>query len=212
MTRFQPSATMACVLLAAGCQASTTRPTFGPTPGAASAQVRLEVPEATRILADSLQADSIPVIRVVERDGLVESAWFEVPGYQRVRGRPLGPSVVQVRAWVDVGKAGHSVYTVETVYRVMADPSRPDRELEAPVEEDHPASAKVRETVRQLLYRFGEADDIKADSAAQALKRAQARKADTTSAARADTTRAPADTAKALPDTVSSRRDTTQAR
>jgi hypothetical protein len=95
---------------------------------------------------------------------------------------------------------------------VMADPSRPDRELEAPVEEDHPASAKVRETVRQLLYRFGEAEDIKADSAAQALKRAQARKADTTSATRADTTRARADTAKALPDTVSTSRDTTQAR
>jgi hypothetical protein len=80
------------------------------------------------------------------------------------------------------------------------------------VAEDHPASAKVQETVRQLLHRFGDPDDIKADSTVQALKRAQARKSDTTSAVRADTTRARADTAQAVPDTATARRDTTQVR
>ena len=207
MTRPRHRALLALVVIATGCEASTTRPGFQPMPGTAGAQVHLEVPQATRVLADSLQADSIPVVRVVERDGLVESPWFQVPGYQPFRGRPLGPSVVQVRAWVDVGKAGHSVYSVETVYRVMADPSRPERELEAQVEPDHPVSLKVQEVVRRLLYRFGDPDDIKADSAAQVLRRAQARKADTTAAARADTARAAPDTTRATPDTA--KRDTT---
>jgi hypothetical protein len=204
MIRFQDAGVLALVVLAAGCQASTTRPGFRPTPGATETQVHLEVPEATRVLADSLRADSIPVIRVEERDGLVESSWFQVPGYQPYRGRPLGPSVVLVRAWVDVGKAGHSVYSVETVYRVMADPSRPDRELEAPVAEDHPASIKVQAVVRRLLRRFGDPDDIKADSAAQAFRRAQLRTADTTAAVRPDTTRA-------IRDTTTAKRDTTAA-
>ncbi len=170
------------LVLATACQASTTRPTFGPMPGAAGAQVRLGVPDATRLLAETLQEDSIPVSRVVERDGLIETPWFEVPGYRPFQGRPLGPTVVRVRAWVDPGKAGHSVYTAETVYRVMADPSRPDRELERQVPEDHQVSSVVAEAVRKLLYRFGDPDDIKADSTARA-------------AARRTQPRAPADTA-----------------
>lgn len=173
-------------------------------PGAVGAQVRLDVPDATRLLAETLQADSIPVARVVERDGLVESGWFSVAGRQPFRGRPLGTDVVQVRGWVDPGKAGHSVYTVETVYRVMADPSRPDRELERQVTEDHPVAIRVDESVRKLLYQWGDPDDIKADSAARAFRRFQAGAGDSTAAR--------PDTAAARPDTTTTRRDTTATR
>lgn len=195
-------AVLAC-LVVASCQASTTRPTFGPLPEVATAQVRLEVPQATRALADQLQADSIPLRRVVERDGVVESEWFSVPGYVKAPARPLGTGIVRVRGWVDVGKAGHSVYSVETVYRVFADPSRPDRELEATVPTNHPTAVKVRNGVLALLLKHGDPDDIKTDSVA--LRPRPAREA---KGARPDTARTPVDTTRTRPDTTRTRPDT----
>jgi len=185
------------VLATAACQATTTRPTFGPLPEVATAQVRLEVPQATRALAERLQTDSIPLLRVMERDGLIESEWFVVPGYGKAQTRPLGTDIVMVRGWVDIGKAGHSIYSVETVYRVFADPSRPDRDLEATVPAAHPAAAKVREGVRKLLRQYGDPDDIKADSAA--LRPVPARD---TLRARPDAIRVPKDTSRTRPDTT----------
>jgi hypothetical protein len=139
-----------------GCQTTTTRPGFNPLPGAPTAEVRLLQARATQILADALRADSIPLRRVEERDGIIESDWFEVPGYQVTRERPLGPGIVMVRGWIDVGKAGHSVYVIETVYRVYADPSRPARELEEPVALNHPARVKVAKVLEELVKQYGE--------------------------------------------------------
>ena len=65
-----------------GCQASTTRPTFGPLPGAATAEVHLGPEEATRVLVEALKEDSIPARFVHEGDGVVVSEWVDVPGYQ----------------------------------------------------------------------------------------------------------------------------------
>jgi hypothetical protein len=186
-------------ILLSTCQAYTTRPGFAPVPEAATGEVRLEVPAATKALADALRADSIPVARVVERDGVVESSWFEVPGFKATTMRPLGPSVVRVRGWVDVGRSGHSLYTVEAIYRVYADPSRPSRELEASLPEGHPAQVHVHSAMRKLLQQYGSPEDVKADSIAQRLRQAQLRKPE---AAKPDTTKpeaAKADTTKPAP-------------
>lgn len=142
--------------LATACQTATTRPGYGPMPGSPTAEVRLMQGQATTVLAEALRADSIPVKRVEELDGLIESDWFVVPGYQVSRDRPLGPGIVLVRAWVDVGKAGHSVYIIETVYRVFADPSRPARELEEPVAATHPARVKIGKVLEGLVKQYGE--------------------------------------------------------
>ena len=144
------------LLLVSACQTATNRPGYGPMPGSPTAEVRLMQAQATTVLAEALRADSIPVSRVEELDGLIESAWFVVPGYQVSRDRPLGPGIVLVRAWVDVGKAGHSVYTIETVYRVFADPSRPARELEEPVAATHPARVKIGKVLEGLVKQYGE--------------------------------------------------------
>ena len=45
--------------------------------------------------------------------------------------------------------------TVETVYRPMADPSLPDRELERQVPKGHPVAAKVEAELAELLKRYG---------------------------------------------------------
>jgi len=155
------------ILLFVGCQTTSTRPGFGPLPGSATAEVELFQGRATQILAEALRADSIPVARVVEIDGVIESDWFAVPGYQVVQSRALGPGTVRVRAWVDIGKPGYSVYTIETVYRVYADPSRQERELEQPVAETHPARVKVAKLLERLVERYGE-PVVKPDTGAKA--------------------------------------------
>ena len=150
-----------------GCQASTTRPTFGPLPGAATAEVHLGPEEATRVLVEALKEDSIPARFVHEGDGVVVSEWVDVPGYQVSASRILGPGSVRVRAWVDRGAITQadtsSVYTIETAYRVYADPSREERELEQPVAETHPARLKVAKLLQKLVGAYGDAP-VAADS------------------------------------------------
>lgn len=162
----------AVVLLLSACQASTTRPTYGPLPGAATAEVHLGPEQATRVLADAFRSDSIALTFVHDGDGVVVSDWLAVPGYQVTKERALGPGFVRIRAWVDRGVITQadtaSVYTVETAYRVYADPSREERELEQPVAETHPARVKVVKLLDRLVKLYGDAPAT-ADSARPAV-------------------------------------------
>ncbi|MDX2012866.1 MAG: hypothetical protein SFW67_21890 [Myxococcaceae bacterium] len=139
------------VMGALACYPTTTRPRFLPLPEAATAEVELFVPEATRTLAVALEGDSIPVMRTDTLDGYVESAWFSVKTRQPVRGLVLGQDVVKVRGWIEPGKPNHSVLTIETVYRQVSDPSRDPREAERQVDGAHP----VADAVRRILVALG---------------------------------------------------------
>jgi hypothetical protein len=142
--------------VAAACQPNTTRPSFTPLPEAAGTEVRLSVPEATRHLAEALRADSIPTQKVRLRDGYIETAWFEARSGRVVRGRrAVGPGIVRVRAWADPARPGSSELSVETLYRPLADPSLPERELERQVARDHPVAVKVEAALQELVKRFG---------------------------------------------------------
>ena len=159
-------------LAVVGCQPNTTRPEFLPLPDAAGTEVRLPVREATRRLGETLRAGSVPVSRVMLRDGYLETGWFESKTGRPVSGRPLGQGTVRVRAWVDPARPGSSQLTVETSHRPLADPSLPQRELERQVPRNHPVAAKVDSVLRQLVDRFGgtpppqpEAAKAKPDSA-----------------------------------------------
>ena len=50
---------------------------------------------------------------------------------------------------------GNSKLFVETVYRPVADPSLPDRELDRQVPRDHPVAVKVRAALQELVKRYG---------------------------------------------------------
>lgn len=139
----------------ASCQPATTRPVFAPLPEAASVEIRLNAAPATRYLADALRGDSIPLAKVQQRDGYLESGWFAYTTGTPVKGRPIGTDVVQVRAWIDRGRPFFSLLTVETVYRPLADPSLPERELEQPVADDHPIAVKIRATLDTMVKKFG---------------------------------------------------------
>lgn len=151
---FQGSIAAALATLAA-CQPNTTRPAFRPQPDAAATEIRLPVREATRQLALALRSDSIPAAQVHERDGYIETVWFDASTGQSTERRPIGVEIVRVRAWADPGRAGNSLLTVETLYRPLADPSLPERELDRQVPRDHPIALKVEGALRQLLERYG---------------------------------------------------------
>jgi hypothetical protein len=147
-------------LLLLGCFPSTTRPSFLPQPTAAAIELQLEVPKATRALALALNTDSIPIRRTEPKDGWLESEWFDANTLKPTTARHLGLDVVKVRAWVDPARPStqgdnHSIITVETVYRPMADPSRSDRDLEREVPATHPIAGRVLAVTTALAKKFG---------------------------------------------------------
>lgn len=137
------------------CQPATSRPSLTPLPEAETVELRLSQTEATRRLAERMASDSIPAARVELRDGYIESRWFDPATGKSSGGRPIGTGTVRVRAWSDPGRPGFSVLTVETVYRPMADPSLPERELEREVARDHPVATKLRAALQEMVKRYG---------------------------------------------------------
>ena len=140
---------------AIACQPGTTRPSFTPLPEAEIVEVRLQPMEATKKLAEALEADSIPAKRVEPRDGYIESHWFDSATGHPATERPLGTRVVRVRAWADPGRPGFTLLTAESVYRPLADPSLPPRELERELPTEHPVATKVRTALQDLVKKYG---------------------------------------------------------
>lgn len=133
-----------------GCKAATTRPYFPPVTGAPQTEIELGVRDATKALADVLRGDSLPVHRVEPRDGFVETAWFDARDKRVSGGRRLGPDVVQVRAWVDPSRPGHSRVVIETVFRPLSDASLSARDLDRQVPPDHPIGKRMTEIITEL--------------------------------------------------------------
>jgi hypothetical protein len=152
------------LLLAAvlSCRATTARPYYLPLPAASIGEVELEIPEATRALAEALAIDSIALRVIKERDGFIDSGWLDAATLEYTKARPLGGDVVRVRAWVNPAKQFWSELVVEASYRPTADPSRPERELDAPLPEDHPLQRRIVGVLRRLIERYGDADALKA--------------------------------------------------
>lgn len=146
--------------LGTGCETTTRRPPFLPMPQALTVEVRLELADATRLLAERLAADSFPVRRVEVADGFIETDWFVIPGFGPPEGRPLGTPTDKVRAWVDPGRPGHSRYTVEVIYQAWLDPSRDAREGERPVGDTHTARTRALGVLRAIAERYGDPEDL----------------------------------------------------
>ncbi len=149
------------VALLAGCRANTTRPSFTPVPSAMEAEVRLGIATGTQLLTEALREDSLPVSRVEEFDGYIETPWFSLPGFEPVTGRPAGLDVVRVRGWVNPARPGYVRLVVEVVYRPWIDPGRPGRDLDRAVPPDHPVLIRIRESLDRLLDLYGPPDHVR---------------------------------------------------
>jgi hypothetical protein len=146
---------LAFATVLAACRPETLRPAVTPYPDASGVEIRLRPVEATRRLAEALQADSIALARVRLRDGYIETAWLDSATGRPTARRPIGTGVVRLRSWADPGRPGNTVLTVETLYRPYADPSLPERELERQVPRTHPTALKVERVLAALLKRHG---------------------------------------------------------
>ncbi len=140
-----------CATLALSCKAYSPRPSYPPVVGAPMGEINLSVRAATEALADVFRTDSLPLRRVELTDGYIETEWFDADSKRATDARRLGPEVVQVRAWVDPAKPGSSRLTVETIFRPVADPSLPARDLDRQAPADHPTAKRVAEIVEQLV-------------------------------------------------------------
>jgi hypothetical protein len=187
---------LAGLLVLLACRATTSRPSFVPLPNASNAEIELEIPDATRALAETLARDSISLATIKEADGYIDSGWLDATSLERTSKRPLGSDVVRVRAWVNPAKPFWSELVVEATYRPLADPSRPERELDMPLPVDHPLQRRIAGTLRKLIEEYGDAEALKALAPA---------KPDTSKAAK-DTTAVKKDTTKVKRDTVTLRR------
>lgn len=141
---------LALAIAGAACDPATTRPAFAPFPEADTAQFADRVPAATRKLADALKGDSVPVSRVKEKDGYIESGWIDLRTGRQATVGAVGDSVVRVRAWVDPTIPNHSRAAVETAVRARLDPSLPSRELEQPAAPGHPIVVRVRRALEKV--------------------------------------------------------------
>jgi hypothetical protein len=148
MTRGPALAMLGALLVA--CYPTTTRPDLTPSPEAPRFEVELDVVEATRMLALELDTDSIPVSRTEPLDGWLETEWFDATTLQPAPGWRVGPGVVKLRAFVDPGRANHSMITVEVVERLLVNPSLPARELERQVSAGAPILLRVQRAVGRM--------------------------------------------------------------
>jgi hypothetical protein len=208
-------------ILLLSCRATTSRPTYLPVPTAAVAEVELGIVEATRALAEGLAVDSIALRKIKESDGFIDSGWLDARTLEHTGARPLGKDVVRVRAWVNPAKQFWSELEVEAVYRPLADPSLPERELDVPLPDDHPLQRRIAGVIRKMIVLYGDADALKefetrpanklmADSTARAdsLKLHPESLRVKPGVLKPDSLRAKPDTVKAKPDTVRVKPDT----
>ena len=158
----KPAALIVTLVLALSCRATTHRPYFTPLPVATTAQIELGIPEATRVLSEELAKDSITIATIHEADGFLDSGWLDARTLEPTRARPLGPAVVRVRAWVNPDKEFWSELVVEASYRPLDDPSRPERELDVSLPEDHPLQRRIAGALRSLVERYGDAEALRA--------------------------------------------------
>jgi len=142
------------LLLLLACQPYTTRPSFGPLPTAAEAFVDEGVSRTTTLLSEGLVAESIPVSRVEPKDGYLETGWFNPYTGAATDARPLGDSVVRVRAWVNAYGESRASIHAETALRTLANPSLPPRELDQQAPADNPAAVRVASVLAALARRY----------------------------------------------------------
>jgi len=146
--------TAAALLALAACQPATTRPAFGPLPAAPDVAVDLDVPTATRLLAEALKSDSIPVSRVEARDGYLETGWFDARTGLPSEARPLGDSLVRVRGWVNAYGEERASLRVESAVRPLANPALPPRQLDQQAPDSNPAAVRVARVLEAMGRRY----------------------------------------------------------
>lgn len=134
----------------AACDPAFSRPRLTPGPEAPHAEVRGDVANVTTRVVAALEAEGIPVERVEANDGWLRTAWLDTAAFSRTSSAARGLNAVRIRGWIDPASFGMSRVTLEGVWRPMADPSLPERELERALPAGHPAAVRIQRALDRL--------------------------------------------------------------
>jgi hypothetical protein len=138
------------------CTAVTTRPRFGPIPGALVDTLTADPGSVIKTLETTLAGRGFHVRKASEAEGYVETAWFDPVTKRSVGQEHMHTQrVIRVRAFADSIPPNRCQLTVETVYRRVADPSQPGREEEILVPPGSRADSLTRAILTDLRQRFG---------------------------------------------------------
>lgn len=146
---------LAAILTLASCDPGTTRPDLVPFPEAPTLEVTVERSVAITRLRDALVEDSFPVTRLDTFDAWLETKWFDRRTWRPAAAGALGTDVVKLRAWADPARPGNTLLVVELVYRPMADPTLPPRDLERILPATDSLSLRVHAVLTKLQGEIG---------------------------------------------------------
>jgi hypothetical protein len=138
------------LLVVLACDPGFSRPNLRPGPEAPHAEVRGDVANVTTRIAEALEAEGIPVEQVNAGDGWLRTAWLDTAGFRPVAATARGLDAVRVRGWIDPASYGTSRVTLEGVWRPLADPSLPERELERALPAGHPGAVRIQRALDRL--------------------------------------------------------------
>jgi hypothetical protein len=141
---------LALVLLLGACTPATTRPSFAPYPEALHTIVNAAPAQVTVEAKAWLTAQGLVVQRSNERDGFLETAWYDAKDSTAV------PLRVKLRLWADPDVPRKARVTVEAVFRPSEDPSRTPRDLEVAVPKDSAGQRLAQRFLKALIAKLGE--------------------------------------------------------
>src|SRR2546426_9975168 len=127
-----PQSAIRVVLFVAACTPVTTRPDFLPDPQGIQVILDARPARVSAEIATLVAAESLQVEQASDRDGYVETAWYDTRSHRSVRGAGDVPDLaatVKIRCWADPYVPGQTRLTLEAVYRPRYDPSPTARGL-----------------------------------------------------------------------------------
>lgn len=121
------------------CGAGAVRPRFEPFPEAIVDTVTGQPDALAERISELLMEEGIELRWVREREGYVETKWFNPVTGETGGGRSLNTyEIVRMRFWTDLAMEHQSVVVGEAVHRRVVDPSLPERQREVHIPRNHP--------------------------------------------------------------------------
>ena len=148
----------AFALLLAACTPITSRPDFRPLPQALTLLLVARPQQIIPVLAALVAAESLRVRRASPRDGYLETEWYHARTHRSFADGHHIPDLahtVKLRCWADPYVPGETILTLEVAYRPREDPSRTDRDLEAPAPKEEDGHKIAERLLAKLKARFG---------------------------------------------------------
>jgi hypothetical protein len=110
------------------------------------------------VLATLVAAESLRVARASAEDGYLETEWYDTETHRSFRDGAQVPDLaraVKLRCWADPYVPTETVLTIEAAYRPRMDPSRAERDLEAPVPEERAGAALAAALLAGVKEKLG---------------------------------------------------------